>query len=143
VRPDFYTPEQRRAYMTAWDAARLAEARAYLGGCCVDCGTADDLNFDHVDPATKVRNVTKMVHASRERFWAEVRKCALRCVACHKAKSTAGRENNQRFTADEVRALRLRFAAGNVSKRAIARECGTSPSVIRRLVAGETYGWVT
>ena len=65
------------------------------------------------------------------------------CHPCHKAKSAAGRENNQRFTADEVRALRLRFAAGNVSKRAIARECGTSPSVIRRLLAGETYDWVT
>lgn len=129
--------------MVKYREARLAQARAYLGGCCVDCGTVEDLNFDHVDRATKVENVTKLADGSKKAFWAEVRKCVLRCVPCHKAKSSAGRENNQRFTADEVRTLRLRFAADGISKATLARECGTSSSVIRNLIAGRTYAWVT
>jgi hypothetical protein len=83
-RPKKYKAKQAR------DAAKrrnlLDEAIAWLGGKCVDCGNADKrhLQFDHIDPATKLATVSTMstCKANRAVFWAEVAKTALRCANC-------------------------------------------------------------
>ncbi len=84
---DRYTPEQRRNYMAAYRADRRAWALAELGGKCVRCGTTENLHYDHIDPTTKIKPVTAMLQASREKFEAEVRKCQLLCFQHHKEKS--------------------------------------------------------
>ena len=69
---------------------RLAEARAFLGGVCVSCRRADDLQFDHIDPTTKLFGVSKAgATVALDRFWAEVRKCQLLCKTCHYDKTSA------------------------------------------------------
>lgn len=86
---DYYTPEQRRAYMAAYREQRMTEARERLGGRCVVCGTTERLEFDHIDPTTKVKPVTQMQHASKAKFFAEVQKCQLLCWEHHVEKSRA------------------------------------------------------
>lgn len=61
---------------------RIALARA---GGCADCGTHDGpLHFHHVDPSTKLHNVTSMDTYSDEAFYAELAKCVVVCWPCHR-----------------------------------------------------------
>lgn len=65
-------------------------ARARLGGHCAGCGTTDGLHFDHVDPATKVANISEITNWALPRFLAEVDKCQLLCggAGCHQDKTS-------------------------------------------------------
>lgn len=55
---------------------------------CVDCGYSDirAIDPDHMDPATKHDNVSRMVQlcASEARIRAELAKCVPRCGRCHR-----------------------------------------------------------
>lgn len=60
---------------------------------CVDCGNANVLvlEFDHRDPDDKLTEVGKMMVQTRwPRVRAEIEKCDVRCVNCHRRKT--GRE---------------------------------------------------
>jgi 5-methylcytosine-specific restriction endonuclease McrA len=82
-----YSNEKMNAYMKErWRKRRLS-AIEFLGGHCVDCGTEDGLEFDHIDPKTKVCSIAKASSFSELRFWAEVEKCQLLCTPCHLEKS--------------------------------------------------------
>ena len=64
-----------------------------LGGKCAQCGATDDLEIDHIDPATKVSH--RIFSWSWARIESELSKCQLLCVPCHFQKtltyiSTAG-----------------------------------------------------
>lgn len=48
-----------------------------------------------------------------------------------------------RFTADQVRALRKRYAAGGVTYRQLAAEHGVSHTTMRHLVVGKNWKSVT
>ncbi|HEY8657283.1 MAG TPA: hypothetical protein VIN34_11170 [Candidatus Limnocylindria bacterium] len=59
---------------------------------CVDCGESDPvvLDFDHVDPSTKLWTVGKML--SRQATPAierEIEKCVVRCANCHRVRTAA------------------------------------------------------
>ena len=57
---------------------------------CVDCGTVDRrvLEFDHRDPAEKLTEVGRLVVGKRwPRVLAEIEKCDVRCVNCHRRKT--------------------------------------------------------
>lgn len=58
-------------------------ARAYLGGKCVVCGTRENLEFHHKNPAVKSFNIRKVLVAFED-LTAELDKCELRCDDCHK-----------------------------------------------------------
>lgn len=79
----------------ARQVARLAEARRQRGDACEDCGSSDALEWDHVDPATKWKNVADLRGNSDERFWVEVAKCRLLCQPCHMAKTIANQEGRR------------------------------------------------
>jgi hypothetical protein len=58
---------------------------------CIDCGESDPvvLEFDHRDAATKLANVSRLMAAhSWAKVEAEIAKCDIRCVNCHR-KQTA------------------------------------------------------
>lgn len=63
--------------------AKYAEAKEYLGNKCVDCGTSQDLEFDHIDRSQKTGDIGDLWSYSNARFWAEVDKCTLRCKEHH------------------------------------------------------------
>lgn len=73
---------------TRWVKRRLS-AISRLGGECVHCGTNENLEFDHIDPKTKLASIARASSWSEKRFWEEVDKCQLLCVDCHKAKTKA------------------------------------------------------
>ena len=62
---------------------RVEQARS---GGCVDCGARGDLDFHHLDPSTKDRNVVQMIGRSERAFLDEVGKCVVVCRSCHKAR---------------------------------------------------------
>src|SRR5580704_3746710 len=74
-------------YMKAWYARRRAVAIEKLASKCIRCGSIENLQFDHVNPATKLMAVSKMWTASEVRFQAELAKCQLLCEDCHKEKT--------------------------------------------------------
>ena len=62
---------------------------AFLGGRCVQCGSCEALEIDHVDPAQKAFSIG--IHWSRawDKIEPEVRKCQLLCTVCHAKKHAA------------------------------------------------------
>lgn len=66
---------------------------------CVDCGEDDIelLDFDHLDPITKHKDICRLVReASLRRIKEEITKCEVVCCSCHR-KRTNRRGNNYRF----------------------------------------------
>lgn len=75
-------------YMKNRWSTRRAKAVDVLGGVCVNCGATNSLEFDHVDPSTKIMTIARASARSESFFWEEVRKCQLLCTDCHKEKSS-------------------------------------------------------
>lgn len=74
------------AYMKARYAKRRKEAIIRLGGSCVDCGSLEELEIDHIDPSLKDFALSEGSSYSDARWNAELEKCQLLCKACHTAK---------------------------------------------------------
>jgi len=69
---------------------RRAAALDLLGGVCAVCGTTEDLQFDHIDPALKTGNICSMFgNSSEETLAAELELCQLLCIADHTRKTKA------------------------------------------------------
>ena len=83
------------AYMKSRYEQRHAEAVAALGGHCAKCTETADLQFDHIDPATKSMTIAKMWTASEERFRAELSKCQLLCAHHHLEKTLTEKGFNE------------------------------------------------
>ena len=80
--------EYMKKYVLERHRKRMAQAIALLGGKCARCGSIQDLDIDHIDPATKAFSISKKAAGvSEEKFQAELRKCQLLCRACHNDKS--------------------------------------------------------
>lgn len=57
---------------------------------CVDCSETDIvvLDFDHIDPSTKVMNISDLVNrGSLSALTEEIKKCEIRCANCHRRKT--------------------------------------------------------
>lgn len=65
----------------------MAERRAsfFRGKICIDCGSDQDLELDHVVPADKIDH--KIWSWSEVRRNEELAKCVVRCEDCHKKKT--------------------------------------------------------
>jgi len=84
--------EEYNDYMNRYMKDRYDRCRslwiAKLGGRCVDCGSTEDLQFDHEDSTTKSFDVAKhLTSASEAKLVEEMEKCVLRCQPCHHQKS--------------------------------------------------------
>jgi 5-methylcytosine-specific restriction endonuclease McrA len=83
--------QHRRDYIAKYNLERyhkrMQEAYEMLGGACVICGSTEDLQIDHFDPAKKDFTLAKIWSASQERFLEELTKCQLLCWKCHLAKT--------------------------------------------------------
>lgn len=69
---------------------RVAKALDYLGGSCAVCGSTTNLEFDHVDPATKILDISSAIHRecwSWIRLKDELDKCQLLCNEHHLVKT--------------------------------------------------------
>ncbi len=67
---------------------KRAEALLYLGGQCAACGTDEDLQFDHIDPASKKHDMKYLFHSRKDGvILEELELCQLLCASCHGRKS--------------------------------------------------------
>ena len=66
---------------------RVASLKDWLGGKCVECGSTDSLEFDHVDPTKKSFTISQRWSKPWMELIKEVEKCQLLCKPCHKKKS--------------------------------------------------------
>ncbi len=75
---------KQREYQLEWIRQRRID---WLrdNGPCVLCGSTEDLEVDHLDPALKVDH--KVWSWSAERRRVELAKCRVLCAECHKIKS--------------------------------------------------------
>lgn len=79
-------PQNMRAYKREWVAKRRADWLAEHGPC-VQCGSADFLEVDHIDRTTKIdHNIWSWSQVRRD---AELAKCQVLCRDCHLAKTIA------------------------------------------------------
>jgi hypothetical protein len=70
----------------AKNARRLHYVQLH-GGKCVKCGSVERLEFDHINPATKIEH--RIWSWSKPRLEAELAKCQLLCQSCHIEKTKA------------------------------------------------------
>ena len=61
---------------------------------CVHCNESDPivLEFDHLDPKTKFKEISRMLDYSWDRIFDEINKCQVLCANCHRRK-TAKEQN--------------------------------------------------
>lgn len=76
-------PDRQRAYQREWLARRRAQW--FEGRVCVDCGSIERLELDHIDPMTKASH--NIWSWSWKRIAEETAKCQVLCRACHEIKS--------------------------------------------------------
>lgn len=77
-----------REYLkTAYDADR-SFSLAHLGGKCASCGSADELEFDHIEKNSKAFNLSdRFGRVKRPLLLKELSKCQLLCKRCHTEKT--------------------------------------------------------
>ena len=75
-------------YMKARREARRQALIQQLGGCCQQCGSTDQLQFDHRDRTTKAFELSGH-HLDKPilLIQAEAVKCDLLCYVCHNTKT--------------------------------------------------------
>lgn len=71
---------------------RRAETRALKTKPCTDCGVMYPwyvMDFDHLDPTTKVNDIARMVNhgLAMETIQKEIDKCELVCSNCHRVRT--------------------------------------------------------
>lgn len=97
-------PEQRRRYQRKWKAAR--RAAFYEGKSCVQCGSTEELELDHIDPAAKITHLIWSWSAMRRD--AELAKCQVLCCKCHLAKTIGERPSTTHGTAQMYQRYKCR-----------------------------------
>ena len=58
-----------------------------LGGECIQCGSEELLEFDHINPDEKLFNIADGLARRWESILEEIEKCQLLCRECHIGKS--------------------------------------------------------
>ncbi len=92
--PDKPRNEYKRQLSRAKRKENKAKALEYLGGKCVGCGETENLEFDHIDPYSKTKKVTRdFGTASWKSLKEELDKCQLLCKDCHREKTIEERRS--------------------------------------------------
>lgn len=84
-----------KAYNLARYHARRKEFLEILGNKCVECGSTNELEFDHIDASTKSFEIGRMLNVSKARALEELAKCQILCKAHHKEKTEREADNKQ------------------------------------------------
>lgn len=120
-------PDKQREYQRKWIANR--RATYLLGKVCIDCGTKEDLEFDHLDPSTKWKH--NFWSYSPKRIEAELEKCVVRCKTHHLEKTLKNKEtskfgeNNSRVTeTDETVSLARELYESGLTAKEVSDELG-------------------
>jgi len=75
-------PKWKRHYLR-----RREKALKFLGGICTICESAENLEFDHIDPEQKSFSISGFLTHAWVKVEPELKKCQLLCNSCHKEKN--------------------------------------------------------
>lgn len=127
----------QREYVRQWVASR--RAAWFADKVCVDCGTEENLQLDHVDPSQKVSH--SIWSWSQVRRDVETAKCEVRCQPCHVVKTKVNQENygNRKITSELAEEIRTKYASGEVLQRDLGEEYSLSQTNISRIVLGTLW----
>jgi hypothetical protein len=114
-------------YMARIYRTRMDTAIQQLGGKCVQCGSVIDLEFDHIDPSTKVAEISSLIMHKPSTLQLELAKCQILCSEHHMEK-----------TATESGRLLARGCHGTVSS---ARYCGPPRCDLCRAACRATHSY--
>ena len=107
-----YIGEQKREYDRQWLMNRRRRIEEMMGGACVKCGETDQLEIDHVDPASKdpcLRGVCGFpLSWAWHRILLELEKCQLLCTRCHLDKTISESKGPEHGTASGYHRRRCR-----------------------------------
>jgi 5-methylcytosine-specific restriction endonuclease McrA len=78
--------QKQREYQRLWMLERRKSVIISLGGKCVNCGSIDSLEIDHLEPSIKTFGVSQLL-SSPEYLKRELQKCQVLCESCHKEKT--------------------------------------------------------
>lgn len=108
--------EEKRAYDREWMRKRREDWFS-ANGPCVDCGSWERLEIDHVDRSTKVSH--RIWSWSEKRRLEELAKCAVRCHTCHRKKTNPEMREwlKQPSLEDRQREMRERMIAEGNSRK--------------------------
>lgn len=85
--------EDRLAFQRRYYARRREEYIKLLGGECVNCGSTESLEFDHINALTKTYPIAAILCHKPEKVLAELKKCQLLCHGCHVQKTIENQES--------------------------------------------------
>jgi len=114
--------DQQREYQNAWLQKRR-QNWIDANGPCVDCGSTEDLEVDHVNTSTKVDH--KVWSWREDRRLAELAKCVVRCHDCHVIKSSTEKAKGEKhgnsiLTVEQVKEIRRQHKLG-ISIKSLAK----------------------
>ncbi len=82
----FTSIKEQRKYQREWMQARRSEwVKAH--GPCQECGSAENLEIDHIDPFSKLIKPGQIWGRRKKVREAELAKCQVLCNECHAKKS--------------------------------------------------------
>jgi hypothetical protein len=136
--------EQMRTYQNARRARLRTELLALLGNRCARCLATEGLQFDHIDPETKLFAIADGLDRPRAQLLAELTKCQLLCLPHHVAKTRtdppqkrARGERNASAKLTEASVFAIR--ASDLPPGALARLYGVSRQTITRVRSGSSW----
>lgn len=83
----FKDPDKMRNYMKERRSNRRAKFIQLLGGKCIQCGSKDNLEFDHVHSGWKRHDYNDIRDSNENLIARELKKVQLLCHNCHRQKS--------------------------------------------------------
>lgn len=87
--------QMKRDCVRRWkqrNRALLWELKKAPCGDCHESFPAECMDFDHRDPKTKLRDISRMVDRPSEEILAEIAKCDLVCANCHRTRTKKRRQ---------------------------------------------------
>lgn len=141
-----YTAQEMREYQARRRAQLRTALLTLLGGACARCGGTEKLQFDHIDPKTKLFTIASGLDKPLPALLAEVAKCQLLCELHHREKSAREATGPVNFTRGEEHrwsklseAQVLEALSSPESSREIARRFGVAKSTIQAVRSGRSW----
>lgn len=136
--------EAKRKYQREWLRKRRSDF--FKDKECINCGTVENLQLDHIDPKTKVTH--RIWSWSKQRRDTEIAKCQVLCAVCHLEKSktngdlaqgSRSNENNgsAKLTNAIVLQLRALYATGHYTHVQLAEMFDIPRSTVGHAIRGK------